>query len=265
MAISGTFEYDATPKTATEAAQENKEGQSIDEKPRWVIIARHAPLWVHNRKDVSTLPLQKVIWCLISNLRTQAWEYKLLQDCQKESLLGQAVYDDVDRGLGVHPESDREWLDTLPYKGKLSPKDYVVRGAAPRRIGDNTHITVIFDVLNKDFHPLLHSIRRNHEHRLHQPVRAPLGKFIRGGGYLSKELKSLKQQDNVQSGILEECNSRHCRSQRTTRGTRKATSPSNCSITISHGRLFKDQDYFRPCSIRLKLPRDCRVTVNHTG
>jgi hypothetical protein len=272
MAVPGAVEANETVNTATEAAHENKEDQNIDERPRWIIVARHAPLWVYKGKDISTIPLQKVIWCLVSNPRTLAWEYKLLQVCQTESLLGQAIYDDVDRGLGVHPASDREWLDALPYKRdphkrKLSPEDYVVRGAALRHIGHNKHITVIFDILNNDFNPLLHRIRNDHEHRLHQPVRAPLGKFVRIGGDLSRVLKSLKQQSNlyVQSGILKEYNVRHCKSPRTCRSTRKGTRQSDCSITFGHSKVSKNHDCVSPYSIRLELQGNYRVTVNHTG
>jgi hypothetical protein len=143
------------------------------------------------------------------------YSYKILRDCQGKGSVNEATYSDmVDCGLGVHPKLDLAWLATIP---RLRAKDYALRGAARRPIGERDHITVIFDLLNETYQEALDKVREGGlykpaswpVHVATGPVRIALSTFISKGGDRQRVMKLLGSDSKSPSGCASNKQPKH--------------------------------------------------------
>lgn len=158
-----------------------------------IILAKHPPIWARGRGDITTAQLQKSTWCIVQDPQTEKSRFKLLHECQKESRKGSVIYNDADWGKGVHPVSDRKWMDMFSYDEKLNKSDYVVKDVISRRCGEREYITVFLEVVSDEKKELLMQFRTVIGYKYEGPVRSSLTKFIKAGGHEEEALKILQQ------------------------------------------------------------------------
>jgi hypothetical protein len=163
-----------------------------------LILAKERALPYRFLNDVSMLPLHDSTWCLVLDPRTKSSEFELLKACQDKSMSGSAVYHHIDRGLGIHPEADRDMLNHLiRQKKKLTATDYELFSVATRMVGQRDHITVILVIQDPTMKKTLANMRRKHGQDSSTPIRWPFSRFKKVGDK-DGVFKLLKQTDEGQ-------------------------------------------------------------------
>jgi hypothetical protein len=153
-----------------------------------LIQAKERALWARDRKDISRLPLHHSTLCLVTNLRTEASRFELLVTCQSKHTSGSATYSDIDKGLGIYPAADRNWIERLMADRQcLEAGDYKLLDVISRPCG---LVTVSLAVLKQEKKSLLGKIRKDEST---SPVRLPLTTFLRAGGDIIKVTKMLQR------------------------------------------------------------------------
>jgi hypothetical protein len=169
----------------------------------WLIQAKERALWARKRKDLSRLPLHRSTWCLLTDPQTKASKFELLLTCQLNHASNSAVYSDIDRGLGIHPAADQEWVESL-ISNNLSLKtgDYKLLGVPSRPSG---LVTVLLSILSQEKKALLLKTRNStrplttfltagyDEDEMTSSVRLPLTTFLEAGGNEDEVMKMLQE------------------------------------------------------------------------
>jgi hypothetical protein len=173
----------------------------------WLIQAKERALWARKRKDLLRLPLHRSTWCLVTDPETKASKFELLLTCQMKHMSKAAVYSEIDRGLGIHPAADREWIERLMFSNQsLEAGDYKLLGVPSRPSG---LVTVLLSILNQEKKSLLLEMRnstkpanlplttfltaRDDGDEMTSSVRLPLTTFLEAGGNEDEVMKMLQE------------------------------------------------------------------------
>ena len=142
--------------------------------PKRYVLARKPHLRFGRR--VFKEPLQNYIWCLVLDPATRRYEFELLSTCQEKENAGQFVYDDVDRGKGIHPYADLEWMSRLWWRGRWSKEVYDIEQIICVEVGKWKESTVLLSpkAVEKE---LLNEIRREYDYVCDDLVRLSLSEF----------------------------------------------------------------------------------------
>lgn len=143
--------------------------------PTHQILARAMPVYTRSGFDFSCRPLQDHIWCLV---RTEngKFEYTLLSECQKKMKSGEAKYEDVDMGIGIHPDMDKVWVYTLKSQRNWPPRKSQVEQVVHLR--EKNYTTVLLStVATEEKNP---QVGKQKDHPTFEELkRVPLSMFPR--------------------------------------------------------------------------------------
>lgn len=95
------------------------------------------PLYTRNGHDYFYRSLQQDIWCLVKT-ENDTFDFELLSECQKKMKTGEAKYEDLDWGKGIHPSGDKAWVWAMKACGLWSETFYDVKTAV--RLEKTTHL-----------------------------------------------------------------------------------------------------------------------------
>lgn len=173
-ADSGVFTHSQQSKIT----QHGNLTRGLEKIPTRHVLARKMPLYTFKDQDFSDRPLQYDIWCLVLDPIAKKHQFELLSECQERFDSGQLVYDDVDRGEGIHPNADQEWMYRLKCRKRWSKDVYKVKDIVRLRAENQEQVTVLLSPTEKE-RELLLEIRKQHGYMCNELVRIPLSKFPR--------------------------------------------------------------------------------------
>lgn len=134
------------------------------------ILARAMPLYTRNGHDYFYRSLQQDIWCLVKT-ENDTFDFELLSECQKKMKTGEAKYEDLDWGKGIHPSGDKAWVWAMKACGLWSETFYDVKTAV--RLEKTTHFTALLSAKGPA-RELLRKIRKECHYTSDELVRVPL-------------------------------------------------------------------------------------------